>query len=276
MSDPLRLMGVFAHPDDESLGFGGTLARYAAEGVHTSLVVATHGQAGRYRGIVPGAEGHPGADELARIRERELSAAADVLGVRDLSLLGYRDQQLDRADPREVIGHIVTHLRRLRPHVVTTFAHDGAYGHPDHVAISQFTTAAIVAAADPGFEARTLERAYAPHAVTKLYYLAWPRTAMAAYEEAFRRMVSNVDGVEREASPWPEWSISCVIDTHAHWERVWRAVSCHESQVAAYEKLHHLSPASHEGLWGWQSFYRAMSTVNGGRAQESDLFAGLR
>ncbi|MEQ1831837.1 MAG: PIG-L family deacetylase [Candidatus Eisenbacteria bacterium] len=276
MPEVLRLMGVFAHPDDESLGFGGTLARYAAEGVHTSLVVATHGQAGRYRGILPGAEGHPGTDELARIRERELRAAAQVLGVQDLSLLGYRDQQLDRAEPREVIGRIAAHLRRVRPQVVLTFAHDGAYGHPDHVAISQFTAAAIVAAADGGFAAPTRDRSYAPHAVAKLYHLAWPRTAMAAYEEAFRRMVSNVDGVEREAAAWPEWSLSCVIDTHAHWEQVWRAVCCHESQVTAYEKLQHLSPASHEGLWGWQSFYRAMSTVNGGRARETDLFEGLR
>jgi LmbE family N-acetylglucosaminyl deacetylase len=106
--------------------------------------------------------------------------------------------------------------------------------------------------------------------------MAWPRAAMAAYEEAFRKMISRVDGVDREASPWPDWSITTVIDTRAHWERVWRAVSCHESQITAYEKLQHLTPASHEALWGWQSYYRALSTVNGGRAKESDLFEGLR
>jgi LmbE family N-acetylglucosaminyl deacetylase len=275
MTAPLRLMAVLAHPDDESLGFGGTLAKYAAEGVHTHVVTATRGEAGRYRGLRPG-EGHPGAEALGRIREAELRAAAAVLGVRELSLLGYRDQELDRADPREAVGRIVARIRHARPQVVITFAPDGAYGHPDHVAICQLTTAAVVAAADPGFEPAGGEPAPVPHAVSKLYYLAWPAAAHSAYEEAFRKLVSHVDGVEREASAWPEWSLSCVIHTRAHWETVWRAVSCHESQTTAYEKLAHLSPASHEALWGWQSFYRAFSTVNGGRARESDLFEGLR
>lgn len=276
MPEPLRLMAVMAHPDDESLGFGGTLAKYTAEGVETSLVTATRGEAGRYRGIAPGAEGHPGAEELAKIREVELREAAAVLGIRDLTLLDYRDQELDRADPREAIGLIATQLRRVRPQVVLTFAHDGAYGHPDHVAICQFTTAAVVAAADAGDASPPLDRSYAPHAVSKLYYIAWPAAAMAAYQEAFRKLISRVDGVDRESTPWPDWALSAVIDTHAHWEQVWRAVSCYQSQITAYEKLHHLSPESHEGLWGWQSFYRAYSTVNGGRGRETDLFAGLR
>jgi LmbE family N-acetylglucosaminyl deacetylase len=275
MTSPLRLMAVLAHPDDESLGFGGTLAKYAAEGVHTSVVTATRGEAGRFSGL-PRGEGHPGADALGRIRETELRAAATALGVGDLSLLDYRDQELDRAEPREAIGRIVTHLRRVRPQVVLTFAPDGAYGHPDHVAICQFTTAAILAAADPGFTPDGADRSAGTHAVSKLYYLAWPAAAQAAYEEAFRKLVSLVDGVERQALPWPEWSLSCVIETRTHWETVWRAVSCHESQTTAYEKLAHLSPKSHEALWGWQSYYRAFSTVNGGRARETDLFEGLR
>jgi LmbE family N-acetylglucosaminyl deacetylase len=74
MSTSLKLMAVLAHPDDESLGMGGTLARYAGEGIETYLVTATLGQSGRFRGISPG-PGHPGAEELGRIRERELPAA---------------------------------------------------------------------------------------------------------------------------------------------------------------------------------------------------------
>lgn len=275
-TSPLRLLAVLAHPDDESLGLGGTLARYAREGVEVSLIVATHGQAGRYRGIAPGAPGHPGADELARIREIELRAAVRELGIRELTLLGYRDQALDRARHAEVITRIAAQLRRLRPQVVLTFGADGAYGHPDHVAISQFTTAAIVAAADPGLSTPTAGEDLEPHAVSKLYYIAWPTSAMAAYEEAFRKLTSHVDGIEREASPFPEWALSAVIDTHDVWQTVWRAVSCHASQITAYEKLAHLSEASHEALWGWQSFYRVFSTVNGGRTRESDLFEGLR
>jgi LmbE family N-acetylglucosaminyl deacetylase len=257
-------MAVLAHPDDESLGCGGTLARYASEGVQTSIWTATRGQAGRSRGHGQADPVHPGPAALGVLRERELRAAALALGVGDVALLDYDDQGLDQANPRTVVDQIAAHVRRVRPHVVVTFAADGAYGHPDHIAISQFTTAAIVAAAGAG------------HQVSKLYYIAWPQPIWTAFQEAFRTLVSTVDGVDRQATAWPDWAITTVIDTRAHWETVWRAVSCHASQVTAYERLGQLSPGSHEALWGWQSFYRAFSLVNGGRQRETDLFEGLR
>ena len=268
-------MAVLAHPDDESLGAGGTLAKYAAEGVEVSLVTATLGESGRYRGHPRGDDHHPGSVELGRIREVELRAAASALGVRDIRLLGYHDQHLDKAEPREVIARIVGHLRRVRPDVVVTFGPDGAYGHPDHIAISQFTTAAIVAAADATFACDGDEADLTPHAVPKLYYLAWPESTWAVYQAAFRTLISTVDGVERQAPPWPDWAITTMIDTREFWPTVWRAVSCHESQVVAYERLKELSPEHHEALWGRQSFYRAFSTVNGGRARETGLFDGI-
>jgi LmbE family N-acetylglucosaminyl deacetylase len=270
-----RLMAVLAHPDDESLGFGGTLAKYASEGVDVFLLTATRGDAGRYRGYPSGDQRHPGVQALAEIRESELRAAAAALGVREVSLLEYRDQHLDRADPREAIGRIAAELRRVRPDVVLTFAPDGAYGHPDHIAISQFATAAIVAAADAGFLPDDGGRALQPHAVSKLYYLAWPETTWAAYESAFRALSSMVDGMERRATPWPDWAITTAIDTTDAWPTVWRAVSCHESQLAAYERLKDVSAEHHRMLWGRQSFYRVFSTVNGGRGRETDLFEGL-
>ena len=263
-------MAVLAHPDDESLGVGGTLAKYAAEGVEVFLLTATHGDAGRYHGSRPGEPGHPGQERLGVIRETELRAAASELGVREVSLLDYRDQHLDTANPRDVVAAIVGHLRRVRPEVVITFGPDGAYGHPDHVAISQFTTAAVVAAIDPGFPAPG-----EPHAVSKLYYIAWPESAFDAYEAAFRKFATTVDGVERHVVPWPAWAITTVIDARPLWSTVWRAISCHESQVTSYEHLKDLSTERHETLWGWQSFYRAFSTVNGGRARETDLFTGI-
>ena len=253
---------MLAHPDDESLGFGGTLAKYAAEGVEVFLVTATRGDGGRYHGHRPGDSQHPGAGPLAEIRETELRAAAAVLGVRQVSLLDYQDQQLDSAEPGAAISSIADHIRRIQPDVVVTFGPDGAYGHPDHIAICQFTTAAIVSAADAS--------------VSKLYYLAWPESAWAAYQAAFRKLISTVDGVERQATPWPDWAITTVIDTREFWSTVWRAISCHESQITAYEQLKNLSPAHHEALWGRQSFYRAFSTVNGGRRRETDLFEGIR
>jgi LmbE family N-acetylglucosaminyl deacetylase len=268
-----RLMAVLAHPDDESLGFGGTLAKYASEGAEVVVVTATRGDAGRYRGHPRGHEAHPGADALAAIREAELRAAAEALGVREVAVLDYRDQLLDRADPDDVIADVAGHIRRHRPDVVLTFGPDGAYGHPDHIAISQFTTAAIVAAAEPG--PADAAAGGPPHAVSKLYYLAWPAAAWAAYEAALTRLVSTVDGQERQATPWPEWAITTVIDTRRWWNTVWRAVACHASQVSAYERLRDLAQAHHEALWGWQSFYRVFSTVNGGRPRETDLFEGI-
>jgi LmbE family N-acetylglucosaminyl deacetylase len=275
MVQRLRLMAVLAHPDDESLGFGGSLAKYSSEGVDVFLLTATRGDGGRYRGHRPGDPQHPGKSALASIRETELRAAATALGVSEVSLLDYHDQDLDRANPREAVTAIAGHLRRVQPHVVVTFGPDGAYGHPDHVAISQFTTAAVVAAADPTFPCDAIEVA-SPHAVSKLYYLAWPESAYAAYQAAFRTFVSTVDGVERQAVPWPQWEITTVIDTRSFWSTVWQAIACHESQVTAYQRLKDLSPEHHEALWGWQSFYRAFSTVNGGRARETDLFEGVR
>ena len=276
MNDSLRLMGVFAHPDDESLGMGGVLAKYAAEGVETFVVTATRGERGRYFDN----EDRPDDEAVGRVREAELRAAARELGAREVRLLDYVDGDLDRAEPSAAIGRIVGHLREVRPHVVVTFDPYGAYGHPDHIAICQFTTAAVVAAADPAYRREGAPDAArepdAPHRVDKLYYMAWGPETWAAYQAAFKTLISRVDGVERRASPWPEWSITTRIDTRDHWETVWRAVQCHETQMAVYERLGDLTPEHHEGLWGSQSFYRAFSTVNGGRATETDLFAGLR
>ncbi len=271
----LKLMAVLAHPDDESLGLGGVLARYASEGVETTVLTATRGESGRFRGERDGPV-HPGREGLARIREAELRAASQVLGVREPVLLGYPDGALDQADPREAVSRIAAHLRTVRPQVVITFAPEGAYGHPDHIAISQLTAAAIVAAADARAELSSEGAETAPHAVSKLYYIAWPATTWDAYQLAFKKLVSVVDGEERQALPWPEWAITTSIDTRAHWETAWKAVSCHESQIAGYQRLQQLSPEQHASLWGRQTFYRVFSTVNGGRARESDLFEGLR
>jgi LmbE family N-acetylglucosaminyl deacetylase len=268
-----RLLAVLAHPDDESLGIGGTLAKYAAEGVETFLMTATRGDAGRYRGHRADEPEHPGPAALARIRENELREAAAVLGIREVSMLDYRDQQLDRADPREVVSSIAAHLRRIRPDVVITFGPDGAYGHPDHIAVSQFTTAAAVAAADPAFSSGP--GVTSPHAISKLYYTAWPDAVWSVFQTSFRKLVSVVDGVERQAVPWPDWAITTVIETRDFWPTVWQAISRHQSQIGGYEQLAHLSPEQHEQWWGLQYFYRAFSTVNGGRERETDLFEGI-
>lgn len=270
MSGTLRLMCVLAHPDDETLGNGGTLARYSREeGVETYLVTATRGEAGRYG---DGSD-HPGPEALARIREEELRCAADVLGIREVTILGYPDGGLDGVDPAEAVDAIVGELRRIRPHVVITFDPFGAYGHPDHVAICQLTTAAVTAAADPGHPGPGAEGS---HPVSKLYYMAWAPAEWEAYQAAFKELVSRVDGEVRRASPWPEWALTAEVETAEHWPTVWRAVQCHRSQIEVYRTLGDLSDEHHRALWGSNQYYRAFSLVNGGRDREDDLFEGLR
>ena len=270
-----RLLAVFAHPDDESLGVGGTLAKSAAEGVDVFLLTATRGGAGRYRGHRPGDPEHPGAAALAAIRERELRAAASVLGVREIVLLDYPDGRLDTVNVPDAVATIATHVRRLRPDVVITFGPDGGYGHPDHVAISQLTTASIVAAADPAFANDGAELPVPVHTVAKLYYLAWPASTLAAYQAAIGTLSSNIDGIERHPAPLPDWAITTTIDARESWSTVARAIACHESQVAAYGRLKDLPTEQQRALWGAQSFYRVFSLVNGGRVREVDLFEGL-
>ena len=272
MSNPLdlRLMCVLAHPDDESLGTGGTLAQYAAEGVGTYLLTATRGERGRFGDAATS----PGPDVVGRTREAELMAAARELGLREVRVLGYPDGGLDRVDHAEAVAAIVTHLRRVRPHVVITFGPEGAYGHTDHIAISQLTTAASICAADASYTAGDGDQA--PHRVSKLYYIAWQQTRWTAYERALKKLVFKVDGQERQVTPWPEWAITTVVDTSRVWESAWRAVLCHKTQMAIYAKLGELPDELQHVLWGRQEFYRAFSTVNGGRTRETDLFEGLR
>ncbi|MBN9660452.1 MAG: PIG-L family deacetylase [Acidobacteria bacterium] len=272
--EALKLLAVLAHPDDESLGFGGTLAKYAMEGVETHLVTATRGERGRYFGH--GKDANPA--EVGAVREAELRAAADVLGIREVALLGYGDAVLDQTEPSIAIRAIAAHIRRIRPHVVVTFGPEGAYGHPDHIAISQFTTAAVVCAGDSAYA--TGEGANGgplpAHRVAKLHYLAWRSDKWDAYQGAFRKLTSMVDGVVRQATPWPDWAVTTVIDTSTHWPAVWKAVCCHRSQMSIYSQLEQLADEQQKALWGTQEFYRVYSAVNGGRQLETDLFEGLR
>jgi LmbE family N-acetylglucosaminyl deacetylase len=274
MNKPLRLLAILAHPDDESLGFGGALARYAAEGVETFLVTATRGERGRFGSL---GKGHDPA-EVGRVREAELRAAAAALEIRDLSILGYPDSALDQVEPTTAIRTIAAHIRRIRPDVVITFGPDGAYGHPDHIAISQFTTAAVACAADCTYrmDSDSQQQSLPPHRPAKLYYLAWRSDKWQAYEAAFRKLTSMVDGVQRQATPWPDWAVTTVVDTSASWNTVWKAVCCHQTQISIYRTLQDLSEDQQTALWGSQEFYRVFSSVNGGRRLETDLFEGLR
>jgi len=269
MTNKLKLMCILAHPDDESLGNGGILAKYAAEGVETYLVTATRGE----RGWFGDESDYPGLEALGKIREAELLAAARALGIRQVDFLNYIDGDLDQAPPAEAVASIVGHIRRVQPDVVVTFGPDGSYGHPDHIAICQFTTAAIVQAASP---AAPCHQDLPPHSVSKLYYMEASEKFFLAYQSVFGDIVMHIDGVERRGVAWPEWAITTRIDIKGYRQTVWEAILCHESQLVAYRQLEHLSQEHQKELWESQTYYRAFSLVNGGRGVEDDLFAGLR
>lgn len=172
---------------------------------------------------------------------------------------------------------IVFHLRRVKPQVVVTFAPDGGYGHPDHIAISQWTAAAVVCAADANFAVGgDGDQLSSPHRVIKFYFAVRSQAHWEAFQNAFRRIRITVDGVEREPVCWPDWAITTVVDASNHWDAAWRAIRCHKTQLAIYEGLDRITEADHKLLWGRQEFYRVFSLVNGGRARENDLFTGLR
>ncbi len=269
MTDRLKLMCVLAHPDDESLGTGGTLAKYAAEGVETTLVTATRGE----RGWWGDEKDHPGLEAFGKIREAELLAAAQVLGVREVNFLDYVDGDLDQADPAEAIAKIVGHVRRAKPHVVITFDPAGAYGHPDHIAICQFTTAAMVYAADPSYVDPAQS---APHRVSKLYYMADTKKVVEVYESVFGNVAMHVDGVERRAAPWEDWAITAWLDCAAYWPTTWKAIACYRSQLPGYSQIQQWVETHDPGVLSRQTYVRAFSLVNGGRKVEHDLFEELR
>jgi LmbE family N-acetylglucosaminyl deacetylase len=276
-SNPLRLLCCLAHPDDESLGCGGALAKYAAEGVETFVVTANRGQVG-WNGS---AADYPGPEALGAIREGELRAAAKILGLKELRLLDYQDGQLAQADPLEATAILAGHIRCIRPQVIVTFDPFGAYGHPDHIAVCQWTTAAVVVAADAGFDAPAVHPDPAhpptsPHRVSKLYYSASTQAGLDSYQDSFGELRMVIDGQERKAHGWDSWAITTRIDTAAYWRQVWQAISCHQSQLPSYKTLLAMPEEHLKRLWSSESYYRAISLVDTGPDPEDDLFAGLR
>jgi LmbE family N-acetylglucosaminyl deacetylase len=260
-------MAIFPHPDDETLGLGSTIARYASEGIETYLVCATHGERGWFESEGP----DPGFEEVARIRTGELQRAADNLGLQEVTFLDYIDGDVDQANPEEIIRKLVMEIRRVRPEVIVTFAPDGGYGHPDHIALSQFTNGAIVCAADASFQ-----DGLSSHRVAKLYYMVDSVEIVRAANESFGGLRMEIDGVIRHHVGWEHWQITTVLNNQKVMDKVQKAIQCHKSQLSGYGPIGEMSVIELAKLFGTGYFYRAFSLVNGGRNVETDLFEGLR
>ena len=271
MQTNLKLLAVFAHPDDESMGMGGTLAKYAAEGMETYYVCASRGE----RGWFGSEETNPGLERVGEIRTQELENAAKELGMRRLYFLDYIDGDVDQAEHEEIVGKLVSHIRNIQPQVIVTFPSDGNYGHPDHIAIGQFTQAAIVCAADSTYmDAENLSA----HCVSKLYYMVDGESFMNLVAPFMDEMdFPVVDDQQRGQVVWKDWMITTRIDMAEHCHTALRAIRCHQSQLPSLGTLAQMHEDAVAAVLAMQgTFYRAFSLVNGGREVESDLFTGIR
>jgi N-acetyl-1-D-myo-inositol-2-amino-2-deoxy-alpha-D-glucopyranoside deacetylase len=284
-----RLLLVHAHPDDESINNGATMAKYAAEGAHVTLITCTLGERGE---VIPPALRHLSGAGLAEARERELAAAMKALGVTDHRLLGgpgrYRDSGMMgtsdnddpdcfwRADLDEAAGHLVEVIREVRPQVLVAYDPDGGYGHPDHIQAHRVAMRAAELAAAAG------------ESIAKVYWNRVPRTVV---EEGFARLrdalpelpfaevaaVGDVPGVVDDER------ITSAIDGTAYADAKIGAMRAHATQleVAPEQPYFALSNELAQPLFTTEYYELVQSlvqsSVNSGRggATESDLFEGL-
>jgi LmbE family N-acetylglucosaminyl deacetylase len=277
------LLAVFAHPDDESFGIGGTLAKYAAEGVHVVLVCATMGEAGEIKDPGLGT-----VEQLAEIRERELRCACDVLGISELHLLGYRDsgmagspdnddpRSLVQAHPAEVVGKIVRVMRQVRPQVVATFEEGGGYGHPDHMAMHRHTVAAFKAAGDPSQYSEDLIMGLKPHLPQKLYFTALPRRFFRGLAQHLKAMgfdLSRFGDFDWESMGVPDEMCTTEIDVSAYVDIKLEAFQCHRSQLSPDSPFSLIPPEMQHDFMSTECFCLAGSRLGPGQGPETDLFA---
>jgi len=272
-----RLLGVFAHPDDEGT-MSGAILQYSTQGVEAGLVCATRGEVGE---ISDPALATP--ENLGQVREGEMRAAAEVLGVRNLWFLNYRDSGMAgtpenedarafvRANAAEVVGKLVAIIRQFRPQVIVTFDESGAYGHPDHIAIYQHTTSAFHAAAD----AIQYPELGPAHAVSKLYYGAFPRSAIHAMGEWMRSQnyEGSMSGLDPEKLGLPDELINVWFNVERWRETKDRSWAMHRTQV---NPNNFMAKMPEEILRKWRShecFQLAASRIGPDVEGENDLFA---
>ena len=187
-----RVLGVFAHPDDETFCAGGTFARYAGQGAEVMVVSATRGQAGQIRDAGAGDR-----RTIAAVREAELRLACERLGVTRVRCLDHVDGALADAGFCALVEEVTEVIREFRPDVVITFGPDGGYGHPDHVTISAVTTAACRRAAGPGpGPGRARGRRRPP----RLYYRCFPPGDLLITERLAAWLASRPDRVAGTAA----------------------------------------------------------------------------
>lgn len=241
------VLGIFAHPDDESLACGGTLARLADAGARVVLVCASSGQAGS----ISDADLVPDGN-LGPVRVRELHAAAAVLGVADVIVLDHRDGDLRWDHVPEFHAEIVALLQRFRPDAVITFAEDGLYWHVDHIGVHERTSTAVLSLG-----------ADAP----PLYYVTMPRGAMrevveAAHAKGGAPPDSSLWGIEPDAFGAGADAPTFVVDVRDWVARKLAALRCHQTQMGPNNPIAWIDEVEARRWLGVEQFRRA--PVGGG------------
>ncbi|MCB5166928.1 N-acetyl-1-D-myo-inositol-2-amino-2-deoxy-alpha-D-glucopyranoside deacetylase [Streptomyces bambusae] len=291
-----RLLLVHAHPDDESINNGVTMAKYAAEGAHVALVTCTLGEEGE---VIPPALAHLAADRedsLGGHRIGELDAAMAELGVADHGFLGgpgrFRDSGMMgapqnkrpgsfwEADLDEAAALLVGVVRRVRPQVLVTYDPDGGYGHPDHIKAHRVAMRAAELAAEPAYRRDLGE----PHAIDKIY---WNRVPRSVAEEGFARLratapdvpfpgIAEVDDVPGVV---PDGQITAEIgggpDAARYEAAKAAAMRAHATQIAVAGPFFALSNDLGQPLFT-REYYELAAGRSGAPAgtREQDLFAG--
>ena len=313
-TEPLRLMAVHAHPDDEAVSMGGTLARYAAQGATTILVTCTRGEEGE---IVDAelkaeiADSAPDAEtaktRLAAQRDKELAAAVQVLRISRFYQLGYHDSGMAgteaNRDPRaftnvvpfEAAQRLIEIVRRERPHVMATYNEVGGYGHPDHIMAHRIAVLAFDGAANTDIYPQQSDET-PPWQPLKFYYTAnsrdhFRKMAQMAQESGQELGFGNqvlqqmervlrgepVDPDHPERPPWgvPEDAITSFIDISDYFDQKRQSLLAHRTQAVSTGRfVADLPPEVLKEIYGTEYYILIRSRVPASRP-ERDLFAGI-
>lgn len=287
--EPLRLMAVHAHPDDESSKGAASMARYVAEGAEVLVVSCTGGERGDV--LNPRMKDDPHVQrDMVEVRRQEMAAAVAVLGVRH-QWLGFVDSGLPEGDPPpplpegcfaleplEVAAEpLVRLVRRFRPHVITTYDENGGYPHPDHIMSHRVAVEAFEAAGDPV----RYPRAGEPWEPLKLYYHAWSRGRIEAFHEHLLAL-----GMESHYGEWlerrdamPEREISTRVECASYFPVRDRALLAHATQIDPDGFWFSVPRDDEARLWATEDFELARTRLprpGGQGVVEHDLFAGVR
>ncbi|GAB1694386.1 N-acetyl-1-D-myo-inositol-2-amino-2-deoxy-alpha-D-glucopyranoside deacetylase [Krasilnikovia sp. M28-CT-15] len=289
MTDALpsrRLLLVHAHPDDEVIGTGATMAHYAAQGALVTLVTCTLGEEGEIH-VPELAELAAGqADQLGGYRVTELRRACAALGVTDHRFLGaagrYRDSGMMglatnehprafwQADLDEAAGHLVEIMREVRPQVLITYDPNGFYGHPDHIQAHRVAMRAAELADAEGFGPQ------------KIYWTAMPVSVLAAGMAAFREAANNpfaeIENVEDLPFGTPDDEIAARVDGTDRYEQKMAAMRAHATQIPDNSWLYGIAGDFGGEFMGVEYYTLARGErgeVSGPHKWESDLFSNV-